>query len=257
MIKAVFFDMDGTLLSHASGGVPASAVSALEQLRARGTLVFAATGRHMLELERLPVGHLKFDGYVASNGQICLDACGKLLYSRPMGRAAAEGLVKLFQRREVPVLLVELEDMYINFVDEVVRGTQGAISTPLPEVKRYTGGEIYQAIIFRDKDTVRELTASLPECGICGWNPFAFDVVPEKGGTAEGIARMLAHYGIRREESMAFGDGENDIDMLRYVGTAVAMGNAEMEVKRQADYVTADIDADGVRRALVFFGLLS
>ena len=55
---------------------------------------------------------------------------------------------------------------------------------------------------------------------------------------------------------MAFGDGENDIDMLRYAGTGVAMGNAEEAVKRQADYVTGDIDDGGIREALEFYGLL-
>lgn len=256
MIKAVFFDIDGTLLSHASGGVPDSAADALRRLRERGILVLAATGRHKRELEQLPVGHLQFDGYVASDGQICLDAGGALLYRLPIGRAAAEKLVDSFARREAPVLLVELEDMYINFVDQSVREAQRAISTPLPKIRDYRGGEIYQAIVFRDREYVARMAARLPGCRISGWHPYAFDIVPEEGGKALGIQKMLEHYGIRREECMAFGDGENDIDMLRYAGTGVAMGNAEEAVKRQADYVTGDIDDGGIREALEFYRLL-
>ena len=55
---------------------------------------------------------------------------------------------------------------------------------------------------------------------------------------------------------MAFGDGENDVDMLRFVQTGIAMGNAEPEVKEAADYVTGSVDADGIESALRHFGLI-
>ena len=55
---------------------------------------------------------------------------------------------------------------------------------------------------------------------------------------------------------MAFGDGQNDIEMLRHAAVGVAMGNAAEEVRRAADYVTASIDDDGVALALRHFGLI-
>ena len=67
-LKAAFFDVDGTLLSHRSGSVPKDTREALEMLRAKGVLVFTSTGRHILELSDLPVRDLKFDGYVLLNG---------------------------------------------------------------------------------------------------------------------------------------------------------------------------------------------
>ena len=60
----------------------------------------------------------------------------------------------------------------------------------------------------------------------------------------------------RRARRSPFGDGGNDIDMLRYAGVGVAMGNATDDVKQVADYVTADVDADGVARALEHFGVI-
>ena len=62
--------------------------------------------------------------------------------------------------------------------------------------------------------------------------------------------------GIAREESIAFGDGHNDMNMLKYVGIGVAMGNAEAEVKAIADYVTSDVDEDGIENALKHFGII-
>ena len=66
----------------------------------------------------------------------------------------------------------------------------------------------------------------------------------------------MAHYGITREQTMAFGDGGNDTDMLAYAGIGVAMGNATAEPKAVADYITDDVDHDGVRNALLHFRVL-
>ena len=67
---------------------------------------------------------------------------------------------------------------------------------------------------------------------------------------------VLAHFNIPLEESMAFGDGENDLSMLVHAGIGVAMGTASGEVKAQADYVTGTVDEDGIVAALQHFGLI-
>lgn len=56
---------------------------------------------------------------------------------------------------------------------------------------------------------------------------------------------------------MAFGDAENDIDMIKYVHIGVAMGNAQESVKKVSDYVTSDIDENGIKNAIQFFNILS
>ena len=71
-----------------------------------------------------------------------------------------------------------------------------------------------------------------------------------------GIKRYLELTGIRREEIIAFGDAENDLDMIQYAGIGVAMGNAKEAVKEVADYVTDDIDDDGIEKALKHLGLI-
>ena len=68
MIKAVFFDMDGTLFSHTSGQIPPSARQALQQLRENGIRIFLSTGRCMAELKQMAADDVEFDGYV-------IDAC--------------------------------------------------------------------------------------------------------------------------------------------------------------------------------------
>lgn len=83
MVQAVFFDVDGTLLSHTQHLVPASTRRALDRLRKQGINRVLATGRHMLELDMLPVKDIDFDGYITLNGQLCLDAQKNIIFSNP------------------------------------------------------------------------------------------------------------------------------------------------------------------------------
>ena len=81
-------------------------------------------------------------------------------------------------------------------------------------------------------------------------------MIPENGGKHVGIQSLAAHYGLKPEEILVFGDGKNDVEMLRYAGIGVAMGNACPEAKAAAKYITAHVDAGGVRHALRHFHVI-
>lgn len=255
MIQAVFFDIDGTLLSHASGGIPESARRALALLGERGVLRFLATGRHILEIHRL-LPDLSFDGYVTLNGQICLDSREHILFDAPFPPADARQAVSIFRRREAPAMLVQRDRMYINFVDGAVCQAQRAISSPIPPAGTYQEGAIYQLIVYGGGAEAGAALRQLPGCKMSRWNDHAVDILPRSGGKVLGIGQFLRRLSLDWGEIMAFGDGENDVDMLRRAGVGVAMGNAEAAVKAAADYVTADVDQDGIYRALEHYGLL-
>ena len=80
--------------------------------------------------------------------------------------------------------------------------------------------------------------------------------IPKGNGKADGIRAALERYNLKAEETIAFGDGENDIPMLQICGIGVAMGNAKQLVKDSADYVTLSVREDGVSAALRHFGLI-
>ena len=96
----------------------------------------------------------------------------------------------------------------------------------------------------------------LDECSITSWNDTGIDIIPKGGGKSAGIQKFLDEHGLDRTQIMAFGDGENDIDMLQFAGIGVAMGNAGEAVKAAADYVTSPVDEDGIENALRHFGLI-
>ncbi len=71
-----------------------------------------------------------------------------------------------------------------------------------------------------------------------------------------GIQKLLEHYHLNADSIMTFGDGDNDVDMLEFARIGVAMGNASQKAKKAADYITTDIDSDGISHALKYFGLV-
>ena len=256
MIRVIFFDVDGTLVSHTQHAVPAGVESALDRLSEKGILRVVATGRHLQELPQLPVHSIRFDAYITLNGQLCLDSQGNILFSNPISGEGREALLHLFRERRFPVMLVEKDRMYISFVDPYVEAAQTAVSSPVPELGEYTGGEIYQAVVYLDRACEREVMQRLPGCRATRWNEHAVDLIAASDGKADGIREYLRVMGIAREETMAFGDGLNDLEMLRLVQIGVAMGNAEDAVKTAADYVTASVDDGGIPKALRALGIL-
>lgn len=256
MIKVIFFDIDGTLVSHKTKSVPASARAALEALRAKGIKCVMCTGRHILEIDELPAHDLDFDAYITLVGQLILDKDRKVLAGFPFTPDEQARMVALFNEKRYPMQLVEENCMYINFINDRVRQVQQEISTSLPPLGRYSGRAVYQAVTYVDKAEEQAISPITEGMYITRWNRQAVDILPGGGGKVLGMKEYLKAVGVDVSETMAFGDGENDADMLRFAGIGVAMGNAEEVTKRSADYVTDHIDEDGVAKALKHFGLI-
>lgn len=256
MIKAIFFDVDGTLVSHSQKAVPAGTRAALKALQDRGIQCIVATGRPVQELPNLPVGDIAFDGYINLNGQTCYDRDKNLIASNPITGAGLERMLQMFCNREYPMGMMDGRGMYINFETETVRRAMTDVSTAVPPVREYDGAEIYQGVVFVEEGEEDGIAAQLPNCQITRWNPRGIDILPGDGGKVSGIRRYLELYGIDRTEIMAFGDGDNDKEMLAFAGIGVAMGNAVDVTKNMADYVTDSVDDDGIAKALRHFGLI-
>lgn len=256
MVKAVFFDVDGTLISHTLKDVPESTRISIRKLRQKNIQCIVATGRHVSELEALPVRDIAFDGYITLNGQLCLDENRNVLWGKPITGEDKETLLRLFEEKKMPILLVEKDAMYLNFVNRHVEKAQAAISTAVLPTGTYTGKEIYQAIAYLEKGEEAHLARQVPNCTITRWNEYAVDVISCHGGKAAGIMEYLRKNGIDPSETMAFGDGENDIGMLTLAQIGIAMGNAEATVKSAADFVTETVENDGVARALQYWNVL-
>lgn len=258
MVKAAFFDIDGTLYSHRTNSIPPSALAALEQLHRRGVRIFLATGRSKAVLEDLPaLQAIPFDGAITLNGSYCYDRDG-LIHHDPIPRADIEALLDHLQRTPIPCAFIEGDRTYINFHNDRVHAVHNAIHTPLlpvDDLKRGLSHPVYQVLLYlTENDPISRIP--MPHTRFSRWFTGGVDGFSATAGKAAGIKKILAHYGISRSEAIAFGDAENDLDMFDAVQTAVAMGNAAPQIRAAADYVTGDVDDDGIHRALIHLGLI-
>ena len=124
----------------------------------------------------------------------------------------------------------------------------------MPVVKEYDGGDIYQALAYgKVKDYIEK---ELPDFLAVSWHFDGVDIVPKDSGKDKGIIEYCKLRNIDIKDTMSFGDGDNDREMLKTTGIGVAMGNAIDSVKVVADYITDRIDEDGIYNALVHFGVI-
>ena len=232
MIKAVFFDIDGTLVSFKTHRVPDSTKRAIAILRAKGIRVFIASGRQLL----------------------------KVIYKHSMPSEDMVSLVRYMEEQEsFPCIFVHENAFYINYTNERTNEVFRLLNFPQPPslpLREAVEGEVFQLVAFFTKEQENAIMAAMPHCEATRWNPLFSDIIPKGSSKQVGVDKMLDYFGISLEESMAFGDGGNDVLMLKHVGIGVAMGNAEDEVKLAADYVTDSVDEDGIEKALRHFGVI-
>ena len=262
-IKAAFFDIDGTLLSFATRRVPASTVQALEGMRAAGIRLFIASGRPPMYLGPLRAElDFRFDGYVLTNGQCCTDAEGVPFYNRALPAGSVPALLRwLEEHPDVVCTFCEEDYVYDNRRSEAVDARcrasgMGLPHHPIEDPARALTHVTCQLNAYMPPALDAPFAAAVPGFRAVRWNEVFADVIPADGGKTEGMARMLARFGLTPAESIAFGDGGNDIEMLRAAGIGVAMGNAAPAVQAAADYVTASVDEDGIWKAVQHFRLL-
>jgi hydroxymethylpyrimidine pyrophosphatase-like HAD family hydrolase len=109
---------------------------------------------------------------------------------------------------------------------------------------------VYQIIAIMPGEMDTTVGELLPHCRLPRWHPYFTDIVAHDNSKARGMEAICRHFGIRQEETLAFGDGANDIEMLEWAGIGVAMGNAADGVKQHADRVTSDVDHEGIEMAV-------
>ena len=257
MIKAVFLDFDGTVFSHHSVSIPASTYEAVRKLRENGIKVFLCTGRAFAEFYDFDLTDFKLDGRILSNGQMVFDENDELIYEQSIQGELKGRVISLFKEKRFPMYMVTRDDIFLNGVNDTVLAVQDAVSSGIPRIKEYEGEDIYMAsAFFNCEEDIRTIYELQDLAEITWWHVGAVDIVPKGISKANGIDQVCKRYGILQSETMGIGDGENDIGMLKHCAIGIAMGNATENTKQIADYVTDDIDEDGVYNALKHYGLI-
>lgn len=259
MIKAIFFDIDGTLLSFKTHAVPQSTIDAINAVRAQGIKVFLATGRLKKQVQDL--GGLEFDGFITVNGAYCVITDNEVIFKRLIPKEELNSLIAYQENvTQFSYAFMVQEGSFVNDVNDAVTNIARLVEVPVPPVRNLremVEDEVLQVNLYVDKELEeRIMEEAFVSCSASRWHPTFADVNIKGIDKSTGIDKFLEYYDIDKSETMAFGDGGNDIEMLKHVGIGVAMGNAGDNVKAVADYITDSVDEDGVANALRHFGLI-
>ncbi|MDR0836310.1 MAG: Cof-type HAD-IIB family hydrolase [Tannerella sp.] len=254
MIKAVFLDIDGTMVSFNTHCVSEETRKSLREARKNGVKIFVATGRHRSDIINL--GDLEFDGYMSLNGAYCW-VDNQTIFKKSIPQKDVKTFIDFIEKEpKIPSFFVESDRVTVNFINEEVQKMTELVNfsprTIVP-VSEVAGKEIFQFTAFFPVEQEPAIMEMLPDCFASRWHPAFADIIVKGVDKSVGIQKMSDYFGFSREEIMAIGDGGNDISMIKYAGVGVAMGNAEEDVKQIADYVTASVDENGVGQALKQF----
>ena len=258
MIKAVFFDVDGTIVPFDKHVITDTTLESLYALQRNGVKVVVASGRPIYMIDN--VRDFPFDAWIGCNGAHA-NIGGETVCSVPVNRDSMIKMAEVAVENDIPAFLFGPEAGGVSMMNADSTEIQNKLRIPMPEfcdiVEMAKSQPIYEATIYVTKDLEEKLLHPvLSDVEYIRWHPLFTDVNPKGLSKATAMKAVLDHFGFDISESMAFGDGGNDVPMIAASGIGVAMGNASEEVKRHADYVTLDVDNDGVTAALKHFSLI-
>lgn len=258
MTKALFFDVDGTLIDgkHGIRAVPDAVVGELHRLQRLGHRVFVSSGRPypMITQDFFDIG---FDGYVLGNGGHVLIE-GVSVYEELMGGEAARAAADLLERMACEYTIDTAHHVYLNpayhGLEHFFRHHDGLFTYEFDRdevLERALKLEAYPADDERELIRARA-AAEIGPSVFCGDNGtgMTFEMYAPTLSKVTGVRMALEHYGLGFEDAYAFGDGVNDLQMLVTCGVGVAMGNAVPEVKAAADLVCGTVTEGGLARVL-------
>ena len=244
--KIIFFDIDGTLIAMDKETISEKTLEALQRLQKNGIKLCIATGRGPMMVPHFD--GVEFDAFLTYNGSYCYDK-GGTLYSNAIPTSDVERIIENATKMGKPVSLATKDRMAANGADQnlidyyAFGNATLEIAEDFEEVKKE---EIYQVLMGIRKEEYETALEGVTSAKITAWWDRAVDIIPANGGKGLGIENILKFYGIPKSQAMAFGDGNNDIEMLKAVGNGIAMANASDELKAVSDEICGDVSEDGI-----------
>ncbi|MCO7174577.1 Cof-type HAD-IIB family hydrolase [Sporolactobacillus kofuensis] len=258
--KIVFFDIDDTLYDQ-NKTVPDSTAEAIHKLQSKGVITAIATGRAPFMFRKLRQ-QLTIHTFVSINGSFVVHEDAPV-YTNPIQKPLLKLLVSGAEKQGFSLAFVNEETMKMHRTAsrEAIMGIESLkLPLPFPETDPdfYKEHDVYQGLLFYSEQDNREFLEQTPlnTLRYVRWHECGVDVIPHNGSKAEGIKQLLKILNFTPEDACAFGDGNNDVEMLSYVGTGIAMGNAVEAAKKSADLVTTSVQKDGIYHGLQQIGLL-
>ena len=271
MTKIIYLDIDGTLRDERIG-IPESAEAALRICREQGILIIICTGRNPGSIQR-DVKALEIDGMISGGGAY-IEFGDRQVQENFFPMRVLADVLEVIRKRKLGAALEGREEIYMNakaalfYREDFEKKIAGLrdISRIMEENRiRYEdnfselwkeSGKIHKICIIGPKQDIDRIAEYFEEKSEIAqkieWNGLWYiELLPAGCGKGEAVDFLNDRLGIAREESMGFGDGENDIGMLRSVGIGVAVEGAGEGLLKYADSICEKPVDDGIYRELV------
>ncbi len=261
MMKILFFDIDGTLTNESTGLVPKSCIKAINEARKNGHLCFVNTGRPISTIPRA-LDHLELDGFVCGCGSY-IEYQGKVLFKSNLTVEKCKEIVLKTKENHISAILEGSEGVYYEVDNQNQTIEQIKINyhqEGFDMSKTWDDDDIcFDKGAFwlndnSDFETFHQYMSQSFE-GIKRADDF-YEYIQKEYSKATGIQFLLDYFDLKLEDAYAFGDSTNDLSMLEYVKHSTAMGNAQAIVKEQVEYITSNVEDDGIYKALQYWGII-
>jgi Cof subfamily protein (haloacid dehalogenase superfamily) len=262
--RLVAIDLDGTLLNDAKK-VTERTVAALACLPSRGVKVVLASARpprsvrHVYRQLGLDTLQINYDGAL-----IWDEPAGRIEHHTPLAGPLVRRLIA-FARERFPRVIVssEIVDRWYTDRDDMTHTTEtGRLFPPdvIAALHTFDSIDTTKVMFLADPGVIASLSSSLaakfaPSVRFVRTDANLLQLIHPDAGKGAALRRVAGIYGVPAGQVLAIGDADNDVDMIRWAGTGVAMDNAAPHVKAAADWVAPCNNDHGVHAALVRFGL--
>lgn len=259
---AIFFDIDGTLWDYQQKLIP-STIEAVKQLRSNGHLAFLCSGRGRSAITDRKLLDIGFDGIVGGCGTY-FEYHDEIVYSEEVEWEQLQRDVSIFKNNNIAAILEGVEYLYVDMdmfsLDEpYINSLKISLKDTFKEFTDIEPGIRINkySVDFRNSSEA-VLHENFPDYNIVTHaKSTVSEIMPRKDfSKAGGIKRAIEYLGIDHKNTYSFGDSFNDLDMLEYTAHSIAMGNAVKEVKELAEYVTTDVNDNGIYNGLKAFNLI-
>lgn len=255
-VKIIFFDIDGTMIDMQKKVISEKMLETLRRLQQKEIKICMATGRGPVTLPHFE--GVEFDAYLTFNGSYCYSG-EKTIFSNPIPKEDVHRIIQNAAGIGRPVSLATKDRLAANGKDQDLIEYYGVIKLGVDTPEDFDAvaeSEVYQIMSGGRKEEYDALLKDAAGAKITAWWHRAVDIIPAVGGKGVGVSKILTYFGFDRSQAMAFGDGNNDIEMLEAVGCGVAMENASPELKAVADEICGHVADDGIyhycrRRGLI------
>jgi len=255
--KAFAFDIDGTLTVPGSFEYVESAVKAIRELQKIGKKIIICSGRPPQSINDIKNRGVFPDYFACSNANLLADSEGKVFFSNKIPRDVFEDVneycrknnIGLFWKFESGLFAYVISDRII----ELFSGSDFSHYYPNPDPEELPNS----GTLTCSEEVKNELYDHFSDRIECVRGERSiYDINTKNYSKSIGLAKLLELIDVAPEQCMAFGDSENDIEMLKFAGMGVCMGDGIEICRKNADYVTAATYDDGILKALQHFGIL-